>query len=87
MNGKQIVDDKHNQSKCYELRLEGHLDERWTEWFEGLTITQEDNGDTLLTGLIIDQAALYGFLKKARDLGIPLVSIRPIELDNIGQCK
>ena len=81
MSSKQIFDAKHNQSKYYEFRLEGHLDERWTEWFEGLTITREDNGDTLLTGLIIDQAALYGFLKKARDLGIPLVSIRPIELD------
>lgn len=81
MSGKQIFDEKHNQFKCYEFRLEGHLDERWAEWFEGLTITREDNGDTLLTGLIIDQAALYGFLKKVRDLSIPLVSIRPIELD------
>ncbi|NOK61029.1 MAG: hypothetical protein GFH27_549307n12 [Chloroflexi bacterium AL-W] len=59
----------------YQIRLEGHLGHQWTDWFEGLTITLEDNGDTLLTGLVADQAALHGLLKKVRDLGMPLLSV------------
>jgi hypothetical protein len=65
----------------YEIRIKGHLDKRWAAWFEGLTITLEDNGDTLLTGPVIDQAALHGLLKKVRDLGLPLVSVSPLEPD------
>jgi hypothetical protein len=64
----------------YEIRLEGHLGSWWTDWFGGLTITLQDNGDTLLTGPVADQAALHGLLKKVRDLGIPLISavrVRP----------
>ncbi len=64
---------------CYEIRLKGHLDDRWADWFEGLTITLEENGDTLLTGPVVDQAALHGLLKKVRDLGMPLVSVSPVE--------
>ena len=79
MSDKQTLDEKHNQHQCYEIRLKGHLDDRWAEWFEGLTITLEDNGDTLLTGPVIDQAALHGLLKKIRDLGMPLVSVSPVE--------
>lgn len=67
------------QTAVYQIRLKGHLRPQWTEWFEGLTITLEDNGDTLLTGPVIDQSALYGLLKKVRDLGIPLVSFGPLE--------
>ena len=71
----------HYEPGFYEIRLKGHLDSRWAAWFEGLTITLEDNGDTLLTGPVIDQAALHGLLKKVRDLGMPLVSVSPVEPD------
>jgi hypothetical protein len=63
----------------YEIRIKGHLDDRWSDWFEGLTTTLEDNGDTLLTGPVVDQAALHGLLRRVRDLGIPLVSVSPLE--------
>ncbi len=66
------------QSAIYQIRVTGHLGSDWTDWFEGLTITQEDNGDTLLTGSVVDQAALYGLLKKVRDVGLPLVSVNAI---------
>jgi hypothetical protein len=59
----------------YQIRIKGHLDRRWTDWFDGLTITLEDNGDMLLTGPVADQAALHGLLRKVRDLGMPLLSV------------
>ena len=74
-----FVMEDHYEPQLYEIRIKGHLDERWAEWFEGLTITLEEDGDTLLTGPVIDQAALHGWLKKVRDLGLPLVSVSPVE--------
>ena len=68
-----------NQPAIYKIRIKGHLDPQWTDWFEGLSITQEENGETLLTGLVVDQAALHGLLKRIRDLGMPLVSVCPVE--------
>jgi hypothetical protein len=65
----------------YQIRIEGHLGGRWTDWFGGLTITREDNGHTLLTGPVIDQAALHGLLRKVRDLGMPLVSVNRVAPD------
>jgi hypothetical protein len=59
----------------YQIRIKGHLSHQWADWFEGLTITLEDNGVTLLRGLVVDQAALYGLLRKVRDLGMPLLAV------------
>jgi hypothetical protein len=59
----------------YQIRIKGHLDPYWSSWFEGLAITREDNGETLLTGPLVDQAALHGLMRKMRDLGIPLLSV------------
>lgn len=72
------------QPLIYQIRIKGHLGREWTDWFEGLTITLEDNGDTLLTGPVADQAALHGLLKKVRDVGMPLVSVnrgKPAQAD------
>ena len=59
----------------YQIRIKGHLGRQWTDWFEGLTITREDNGETLLAGPVVDQAALHGLLRKVRDLGMVLISV------------
>ena len=64
-----------SESIVYQIRIKGHLGRQWTDWFEGLTITLEDSGETLLTGAVVDQAALYGLLRKVRDLGMPLLSV------------
>jgi len=70
-----------SQPTGYEIRVIGHLPPEWAEWFEGLAITPEENGDTLLTGPVVDQAALHGLLKKVRDLGLSLVSVCPVEAE------
>jgi hypothetical protein len=68
-----------SQPLVYQIRLKGHLGSQWTDWFEGLTITLEEDGDTLLAGPVVDQAGLHGLLKKVRDLGLPLISVNPLE--------
>jgi hypothetical protein len=64
----------------YQIRLKGHLGPQWTDWFAGLTVTLENNGDTLLAGPVVDQAALHGLLRKVRDWGVPLISVIRAEL-------
>lgn len=63
----------------YQLRIKGHLDSRWTAWFQGLEVALKESGETWLTGPVTDQAALHGLLKKLRDLGLTLVSVSPID--------
>jgi hypothetical protein len=83
-NGGRVVSHDVNaernpgQPQAYQIRIKGHLSRQWADWFGGLTITLEDNGDTLLTGPVVDQAALHGLLRKVRDLGMPLVSVSPV---------
>ena len=72
------------QPAVYQIRLAGHLGQDWADWFEGLTLTREDNGETLLTGPILDQAALHGVLRKVRDLGIPLLLVTCVKPDESG---
>ena len=70
-----------NQPTVYEIRVKGHLGCQWTDWFGGLTITLEENGDTLMTGPVVDQAALHRLLRKVRNLGMPLISVNHVNPD------
>ena len=79
MSNKANTDHDPSQPAVYQIRIKGHLDCGWTDWFGGLSITLEDNGDTLLTGQVADQAALHGLLKKVRDLGMPLISVNRLD--------
>ncbi len=79
MSDKIDLKNDPNKPMVYQIRIKGQLDPQWTSWFEGLTITLEEGGDTLLTGEVVDQAALHGLLKKVRDLGLPLVSVSSLE--------
>jgi hypothetical protein len=67
-------DDRHEPGS-YEIRLQGHLGTRWAAWFDGLSVTHESDGTTVIHGPVVDQAALYGLLQKVRDLGLPLISV------------
>lgn len=71
--------EEHHKPDLYEIRLKGHLDARWTYWFEGLSLTRESDGTTILTVQVVDQPALHGLLRKVRDLGLPLVSVLQID--------
>jgi hypothetical protein len=69
----------------YRIRIVGQLGPQWTEWFQGMTVTPQDNGDTLVTGPVVDQAALHGLLRKVRDLGLPLLSVTRLKREQPGQ--
>jgi hypothetical protein len=79
MSNKHSPGRDADQPGIYQIRIRGHLGPQWMAWFEGLTITLEEDGDTLLTGQVVDQAALHGLLKKVRDLGIPLLSVNSVD--------
>lgn len=74
-----LVPKPASQPVVYQIRLKGHLGSQWTDWFGGMTISLEENGETLLTGPVVDQAALHGLLRQVRDLGMPLVSVSSID--------
>ena len=74
-----------NQPMIYQIRISGHLGGEWTEWFGGLAITLEDNGETLIAGPVVDQAALHGLLRQVRDLGMPLLSVTRVEVGRAGK--
>jgi hypothetical protein len=83
-NESQREASEKAQPLVYQIRIKGHLGPEWSDWFGGLSITLEDNGETLLTGPVVDQAALHGVLRKVRDLGMPLLSVsrvRPSQAD------
>ncbi len=79
MTDEQKSNPDLKQPTVYHIRVKGHLSQQWMDWFEGFAISREEDGNTLLTGAIADQAALHGILKKIRDLGMPLLSVNPIE--------
>ena len=74
-------DSNSGQPAVYQIRIKGHLGPQWSDWFEGMTITPQNNGDTFVTGPVVDQAALHGLLRKVRDLGVPLLSIMEVRPD------
>ncbi len=81
MNETESSMEEENTPIFYEIRIRGHLDERWSDWFGGMTLTQEEDGTTLLTGPVVDQAALYGLLRRVRDTGVSLLSVNPVDSD------
>ena len=78
MSNEHSLEHDADRSLVYQLRIKGHLGQRWMDWFEGLTITLEEDGTTLLNGPVLDQSALHGILKKVRDLGMPLLSVNSV---------
>jgi len=75
----EISAGRHDDTGRYEIRLKGHLDSRWAAWFDGLTLTRDSDGTTIIHGPVADQAALHGLLQKTRDLGLPLISVNYVE--------
>jgi hypothetical protein len=79
MSSEQKSEQDPDQPNIFQFRIQGHLSQQWQDWFEGLSITLEEDGNTLLSGPVVDQSALHGILKKIRDLGIPLLSVNSID--------
>ena len=68
-----------DEPTAYQIKVSGHLDPKWADWFDGSTVTALSDDETLLTGLIADQAALHGLLAKLRDLGLPILLVQRLE--------
>jgi hypothetical protein len=85
MSNQSNPDTDFSELTVYQIRIKGHLDDRWADWFDGLTLMREDSGETLLTGAVVDQAALHGLLRKVRDLGMLLISVNRIEAGQIDE--
>ena len=81
MSETHASQSRRREAGQYEIRLQGHLDARWAAWFDGLALTREGDGTTLIRGQVVDQAALHGLLQKVRDVGLPLVSVRNVTTD------
>ena len=79
MTERPIPTPHGSEAGRYEIRLMGHLDAHWTAWFDGMTVSRGGDGTTLICGPVADQAALHGLLQRVRDLGMPLISVRPIK--------
>lgn len=79
MSDTHISTEDHNEPQRYEIRLKGHLEYRWVNWFDGMTMALEEDGNTLLNGVVVDQAALHGLLRKVRDIGAPLLSVNCVK--------
>lgn len=79
MSNQHSPSPRHDEPAVYEIRLRGRLGPQWTEWFGGMAITLEENGDTVLTGPVADQAALHGLLRTVRDLAMPLIAVNRLE--------
>jgi hypothetical protein len=76
------ADQESKGQEIYQITVEGLLDDKWSQWFEGMEVTPQPGGETLLTGPVTDQAALHGLLQKIRDLGLPLVSVGPVGIED-----
>ena len=79
MSESHVATEDYHEPGLYEIRLKGHLDARWADRFEGLSFTHESDGTTILSGPVVDQAALHGLLRKVRDLGMPLLSVSRVD--------
>ena len=79
MSHSHAASDTRREPGQYEIRLKGHLEARWTTWFEGLSLTHKSDGTTVIRGSVIDQAALHGLLSKVRDLGLPLIGVTQVD--------
>ena len=82
MSAAQAPKGNHSWPDRYEVRVKGHLAGRWAAWFDGLTLTREGDGTTLIRGPVVDQAALHGLLQKVRDVGLPLISVRNVTTES-----
>ena len=83
MSNESNSSNEKAEPLIYQIRVQGHLDRKWADWFSGQSITLLDNGETLFTGPVLDQAALHGLLRKVRDVGLPLVAVIRIEPEQV----